>query len=43
MKITKKDCESKRIINIEDYLMKKKDIKKEYGRHRYLIMSEKNK
>ena len=30
MKITKKDCQNMQKINIENYLMKKKNIKREY-------------
>ena len=42
MKITKKDCTSKQKINIDNYLMKRNNIKIEYGRSRYQIMSEKD-
>ena len=42
MKITKKDCKSKQKINTDNYLMKRNNIKIEYGRSRYQIMSEKD-
>ena len=35
MKIATKDCDSKQIRNIENYLTKKKNKKKVYGRTRY--------
>ena len=42
MKIAKKDCENKQKISRESYLMKKKNMKREYGRNRYQNMSEEN-
>ena len=42
IKITKKYYERKQKISIENYL-KKKNIKKEYGRNRYHNMSEEKK
>ena len=42
MKITKKDQKNKQEIKIENYIMKKKNVKRKYGRNRYRNMSEEN-
>ena len=39
----KRDYESKQEINIETYLKKKKNKKREYGRNRYRKISEEKK
>ena len=41
MIITKRDCQNKHETNIKNYLMKKKYIKREYGRKRYGSMPKK--
>ena len=43
MKLAKKDSENMQEINIENYLTKKKNIKREYGKNRFQNMSEENK
>ena len=43
LKITKKYQEKQQRINIENYLKKKKYIKREYGRNRYHNMSKEDK